>query len=74
MIRETFCLVSFFAFMGFVGHMYAQDAEHSVMEQYKAREKKLELLSFPLAWDFSSTQCDTKKGCRTRFWKRKEQK
>ncbi len=73
-MREALCLTAFFAFMGFVGHMDAQDAEHSVMEQYKAREKKLELLSMPIPWDATVTQCDTKKACRTRFYSFKEQK
>jgi hypothetical protein len=45
-----------------------QAAENTAKAEQAAHEKKLELLSTPIGYTATVTQCDTENGCRTRFY------
>jgi hypothetical protein len=61
-------LIGWFAAMIYAASTDLQDAENVVQEEQAAHEKKLELLSDPILWTATVTQCDPKYGCRTRFY------
>ena len=46
----------------------SQAAEYTAQAEQEAHEKKLKLLSMPITWTATVTQCDTKNGCRTRYY------
>lgn len=54
--------------LGFVQGCDGQAAEITAKAEEAAHEKKLELLSHPLTWTATVTQCDTVNGCRTRYY------
>jgi hypothetical protein len=61
-------LIGWFAAMVYAAGTDLEDAVNVAQEEEVAHIKKLELLSTPIYYTATVTQCDTENGCRTRFY------
>jgi hypothetical protein len=65
-------LIGWFLAYVYAGKTDLEDAINVAQEEQAVHVKKLELLSTPLYYTATVTQCDTKNGCRTRFYAPRE--
>lgn len=65
MIREALLLIVFIVGLAVAGHIDSKDAEITAQIEKETYEKVMDM---PIHWTATVTQCDTERGCRTRFY------